>query len=110
MSLATQVLTSLVIGVFVGLFFGELVAPLGVIGDAFVRSAPDQMEGHVPVAYVVPNGEFDRVDTVRALRDRLAANHIPARFVVLPSIPRTGSGKVDRRALDALVNSLENTP
>ena len=83
---------------------------LEMIGDAFVRSAPDQMEGHVPVAYVVPNGEFDRVDTVRALRDRLAANHIPARFVVLPSIPRTGSGKVDRRALDALVNSLENTP
>ncbi len=36
LSLATQVLTSLVIGVFVGLFFGELVAPLGVIGDAFV--------------------------------------------------------------------------
>ncbi len=36
MSLAAQVLTSLLVGIFVGLFFGELVAPVGLIGDAFV--------------------------------------------------------------------------
>lgn len=36
MSLAAQVLTSLLLGVFAGLFFGELVAPVGVLGDAFV--------------------------------------------------------------------------
>ncbi len=36
MSLATQVLTSLLVGIAAGLFFGELVAPVGIIGDAFV--------------------------------------------------------------------------
>ena len=36
MSLAAQVLTSLIVGILTGLFFGELVAPVGVIGDAFV--------------------------------------------------------------------------
>jgi len=36
LSLAAQVLASLLVGVFVGLFFGELVAPVGVVGDAFV--------------------------------------------------------------------------
>ncbi len=36
MSLAAQVLTSLIVGIFAGLFFGELIAPIGVLGDAFV--------------------------------------------------------------------------
>lgn len=85
----------------------DALKTLDHIDDAFVRAKTDPMEGHVPIAYVVPNGEFDRTETVRELRDELAANHIPKSFVILPEIPRTGSGKVDRRALDVLVESIQ---
>lgn len=78
------------------------------VEDAFVRSRPDQMEGAVPVAYVVTSdGTADRNQLTRLLRERLAANHIPAAYVAVPGIPRTGSGKVDRRALDALLDELD---
>lgn len=36
MSLAAQVLTALLLGIFAGLFFGEPMAPVGVLGAAFV--------------------------------------------------------------------------
>lgn len=87
----------------------DALKTLDTIDDAFVRAAADQMEGHVPVAYVVVKGDFDRTETVRTLREELATNHIPKKFVPVPSIPRTGSGKVDRRALDALIESLETS-
>ena len=87
----------------------DALKTLDEIDDAFVRAKPDPMEGHVPVAYVVVRGDFDRTDTVRRLRDELAANHIPKQFVPIPTIPRTGSGKVDRRALDELLESLKDT-
>ena len=37
MSLSTKVLLALVLGIATGLFFGELVAPLKVVGDAFIK-------------------------------------------------------------------------
>lgn len=37
MSLSTKVLLALVLGIVTGLFFGELVAPLKVVGDAFIK-------------------------------------------------------------------------
>ncbi|MDW3220738.1 MAG: class I adenylate-forming enzyme family protein [Acidimicrobiales bacterium] len=87
----------------------DALKDLDSVEDAFVRAAADRMEGHVPVAYVVVRGDFDRTETVRRLREDLATNHIPKTFVPIPSIPRTGSGKVDRRALDALIESLETS-
>ena len=37
MSLSTKVLLALLLGVATGLFFGELVSPLKVVGDAFIK-------------------------------------------------------------------------
>jgi len=85
----------------------DVLKTVDTIDDAFVRAKPDPMEGQVPVAYIVASDDFDRADTVRHLRKELATNHIPKSFVAVPTIPRTGSGKVDRRALDALIESLE---
>ena len=80
------------------------------VHDAFVRSAPDRMEGAVPVAYVVTaDGSADRTELTRLLRSSLTANHIPAKYVAVPVIPRTGSGKVDRRALDAMIEELASS-
>ena len=86
----------------------DALKDLPEIGDAFVRPEPDSMEGHVPVAYLVTWAPFDRTEVVRRLRDVLASNHIPKRFVEVPSIPRTGSGKVDRRALNAVIDAVES--
>jgi len=53
------------------------------------------------VAYLVPGEQ--RVPTVTALRrllaDKLPAYMVPSTFVTLQTLPRTATGKVDRRAL-----------
>lgn len=72
------------------------------ITDAFVRGETDPVQGRVPVAWIVTDGPFDRPVTLRILREALPTNHLPARFIEVADIPRTGSGKVDRRALDEL--------
>ncbi|MEY2454617.1 MAG: hypothetical protein QOD92_4191 [Acidimicrobiaceae bacterium] len=57
------------------------------------------------VAYVVPDVTQPPVDVVRVravLADRLPAYMVPAMFVVLDALPRTGRGKVDVRALPAV--------
>lgn len=72
------------------------------IVDAFVRGEEDQTQGRVPVAWIVTDGPFDRAETLRYLRGELPTNHLPARFNEVENIPRTGSGKVNRRALDEL--------
>lgn len=75
------------------------------ISDVFVSSEENTMEGRVPVAYICwqEGQQQDAGQLMRALRDVLPVNHIPARFVALPTIPRTGSGKVDRRKLASLI-------
>ena len=72
------------------------------ISDAFVRGEQDLVQGRVPVAWIVPSAPFDRSETLRSLRAQLPTNHLPARFIEVARIPRTGSGKVDRRALEDL--------
>jgi amino acid adenylation domain-containing protein len=52
-------------------------------------------------AYV--SGPSSTVDIRNLLRDRLPGHLVPSSVQVLPALPRTGSGKVDRRALPAPV-------
>ncbi len=57
------------------------------------------------VGYVVgtlsENDEDTEADLLRFLEPRLPAYMVPSAFVTLPALPRTPSGKVDRRALPA---------
>ena len=74
--------------------------------DAFVRSAPDRMEGAVPVAYVVTaDGGADR--RLAVAPQPLTANHIPAKYVAVPAIPRTGRAR--STALDPMIEELASS-
>jgi amino acid adenylation domain-containing protein len=55
------------------------------------------------VAYIVsrPDAAWTAVDVRTFLRERLPAPMVPSRFVMLDALPRTPSGKLDRRQLQA---------
>ena len=58
-------------------------------------------------AYVVPRtGAHPQPDELRAhVRSRLSGHKVPHEIVVIDELPRTGSGKVDRRALKEAVSA-----
>lgn len=103
----------------------ELEAALlthAAVSEAAVVVQPDEIKGTVPVAFVVPRaGHQDsaelRAALSQAIVDAVGAIARPARVVVVPTVPRTRSGKIMRRVLrDLLVigqptgdlSSLEN--
>jgi len=52
------------------------------------------------VAYVVTNGPFELSEARSRLAARLPAHALPSRFVRLDDLPKTVTGKVDRKALE----------
>jgi thioesterase domain-containing protein/acyl carrier protein len=54
------------------------------------------------IGYIQARGEVPHRELTEHLRDRLPAYMIPSRFITVPALPRTASGKVDARALAAL--------
>ena len=60
----------------------------------------DGVDGHQLVAYLVPAGVAPTVTILRrALRRTLPEYLVPSRFVMLPALPLTSNGKIDRRAV-----------
>jgi acyl-CoA synthetase (AMP-forming)/AMP-acid ligase II len=78
---------------------------LGRFADVAVLAAPDDILGHVPVAFVVPlePGAFKASRLLRELRAVLPPTSLPSRVIAVSSIPRTGSGKAVRADLQALL-------
>lgn len=81
----------------------EIEAALLALGD--VKDAAVVARDHISgtktlVAYLVPKNQPLQVSTLRrSLAEMLPSYMLPAVFVMLESLPVTGSGKVDRRAL-----------
>jgi long-chain acyl-CoA synthetase len=73
--------------------------------DVAVLAAPDEILGHVPVAFVVPleREGFKATRVLRELRGLLPSSSLPSRIVAVDEIPRTGSGKAIRADLQALL-------
>nr|AXL05851.1 AMP-dependent synthetase [uncultured bacterium] len=70
------------------------------VADAAVSGVPHDTLGEVPVAYVLPEpAGFDVQAVLTACRERLAAYKVPEQIHEITSIPRTASGKVQRRLL-----------
>jgi acyl-CoA synthetase (AMP-forming)/AMP-acid ligase II len=78
---------------------------LGRFADVAVLAAPDDILGHVPVAFVVPLEPegFKASRLLRDLRGVLPSSSLPSRVIAVASIPRTGSGKAVRAELQALL-------
>lgn len=80
----------------------------GCFRDVAVLPAEDPVLGYVPHAYHVPAepGAFDKSAVLKQLRGTLPGSQIPTGFTELSKIPRTGSGKVDRKRLRQLIEQL----
>ena len=61
MSLSTRVLLGLVLGILSGIFFGDLVAFLGVVGEAFILLLQMAVLPYVAVSLVVGLGRSVRI-------------------------------------------------
>jgi long-chain acyl-CoA synthetase len=83
----------------------EALLALGRFHDVAVIAAPDEILGHVPVAFVVPREPegFRGSRVLRELRDTLPSASLPSRIVAVERIPRTGSGKAIRAELRRLL-------
>jgi long-chain acyl-CoA synthetase len=71
------------------------------VQDAAVVGLPHRHLGEVPVAFVVPRepGGLDHGAVLDAARERLSAFKVPEQLIEIEQIPRTGSGKILRFAL-----------
>ncbi|HVR95631.1 MAG TPA: amino acid adenylation domain-containing protein, partial [Thermoanaerobaculia bacterium] len=79
---------------------GEVEAALERLPE--VRRAAVAVRGPSLTAWVVPeDGDVDPGALRRALREVLPDYMVPSLWVILPALPLTPSGKVDRRALPA---------
>ena len=73
------------------------------VAEAGVVGIPDERWGQVPVAAVVLRAPAAEADILADLRGRLAAYKLPRRITVLGQLPRTASGKLQRRLLRELL-------
>jgi acyl carrier protein len=84
---------------------GEIEAVLGEdaeVRQAVVERIDDPEHGAMLVAYLVPAGAGIELSQLRERAGRqLPGYMVPARFVVLPALPLTANGKLDRVALAA---------
>jgi acyl-CoA synthetase (AMP-forming)/AMP-acid ligase II len=83
----------------------EALQGLGRFADVAVVAAPDEILGHVPVAFVVPHEPdgFKASRLLRELRGVLPSTSLPSRVIAVETIPRTGSGKAIRAELQKLL-------
>ena len=91
------------------------IADHPLVGAAVVTAVETSGDGHQLAAAVVPlEPEADAPTLIRDVRNRLEeilpAYMVPDRFVVLPELPLAATGKVDRRAVAALVASGAGVP
>ena len=71
------------------------------VATSAVVAAPDEQQGQVPVAFVVPRRgqHVTAAELVDFLAARIARDKIPARFHVLVALPLTASGKIAHKEL-----------
>jgi malonyl-CoA/methylmalonyl-CoA synthetase len=69
------------------------------VAEAAVAALPDRARGEVPVAYIVPAGEWSAAKLEQACRENLASFKVPRKFIAVDRLPRTALGKVQKHLL-----------
>ncbi len=91
---------------------GENIAPAEIeevllahpaVRDAVCFGLPDEKYGELPAAAVTLAGQAEPKAITDFCRERLAAFKVPSRLYVLTEIPRTPTGKVQRRRMAEFV-------
>ncbi len=89
----------------------ECIAGLGSVAEVAVVGVADELKGQVAVAFVVARQAMaDEVLTAQVMQqvnEQLGAVARPARVVVVAALPKTRSGKLLRRAMQALCEGRE---
>lgn len=69
------------------------------IKEAAVIGVPDKVKGEIPVAYVVPQGNWNEDKLIEKCKQALASFKVPKKFVPMEALPRTALGKVQKHML-----------
>ena len=69
--------------------------------ECAVVAVPDELVTNRLKAYVVARGDLERAALAAFLGDRIQAYMIPDRFVFVDKLPKTSTGKIERKALAA---------
>jgi len=89
---------------------GEKVSPVEVedvlhaipgVREAAVVGVAHELLGEAIRAYVVRSGPLTERDVIRRCRERLALHAVPQEVVFVDDLPKTASGKLQRRSLAA---------
>lgn len=79
----------------------EFLLTLEGVAEVAVVGAPDTTRGEIVVAYVVPEDgkDVDDQEVIERCRGQIASYKVPARVLVVPELPKTGTGKLHRARL-----------
>jgi fatty-acyl-CoA synthase len=79
----------------------NVIAELDMVSEAAVIAIPDPQWGEVGLAYVVPvpGAKIEPEQVIEHVRSRLARYKAPKQVVIVASLPRTASGKLQKNIL-----------
>ena len=69
------------------------------VAECAVIGHEDEARGQLVIACLVSNGSADDTALEAHCKERLAPYKIPSRFVRLPELPKSSSGKIDKKVL-----------
>jgi fatty-acyl-CoA synthase len=82
----------------------NVIAELDIVSEAAILAVPDPQWGEVGLAFVVPvpGASIDPQAVIEHVRSRLARYKAPKQVIVVASLPRTASGKLQKNVLREL--------
>lgn len=69
------------------------------IAEATVVGIPHETRGEMPIAYIVPNENYNLEEIENLCKKTFASFKVPRNFITVESLPRTALGKVQKHLL-----------
>lgn len=78
----------------------DVIGKLERVKEVAVLGLPDEVRGEIVAAFVAPaSPDLTREDVLSFCKDNLASYKVPRRVEMLPELPKTSTGKVEKKAL-----------